>query len=563
MGFIDYVLKRDVKRSHRENRIPKSDLKRLVKVLQPPQILRETEPTEGYWAEWISDLARKLGLISYDTEGIYAGYSSVDTSFPDNYIGVNIPKVERYMRSSSSERERAILNVLISENKNEFHRASLLGSQDRFDYWGSGVNAASRMKLPAIRRRLLQILAGYEPGKVIPFEEFVQRIKTTEPDLIIASKAELDEWKKQETHFHGTRKSRNKYDSFLEYRLEEKEDGLHQIWDSKKEINEKEADAFERVEGRYLAFFLEEIPVLMHFVRLHYSRNDRYMVSHPPTGIIQSFMVNENLRGILKGSSPDLDRVTVTVLPDFTLIVEAPLYPDREIAQLTPYTTPVSEDRHLTTLRIDRKKTVESLAADPSTPSLLTVLDELTDRIPQNVSHEVGEWTNLADRFVIYEEAGLLEFTDSRKKPSETIVGNLRKSVWSKASTRFTILRSPEEVFRELEELEQVPAKVRHPDNALRRELLRHAPDGYRPSRRKRKRKEAIEQVRLAEMGFIAYRSENGRFLYALAKHLRDAGVTPVLLDSDSHILAVPDTARSDIRAALKKLHSAFEVQIH
>lgn len=562
MAFVHYAWERDIKRSHRENLIPKSDLKRLIKILQPPEILRDLEPTEGHWAEWISELARNLGLISYDIKGSYIGYHSTEPAFPDNYIAVNELMFKEYMELKPSDKERTILKALIHHNKNEFHFPSLLGTQGRFDGWGSGVNAASRMDLPSIRQRLLEMLADYEPGKIIPFEKFVQRIKTTEPDLIINSKAEQAYQKKIKNRFAEKPKEHNKYECFLEHRIKTNEDVFYRNREGRKEINEKDLDAFERVEGRYLAFFLEEIPVLMQFVRLQYHHSKNDCMIPPPAGIIQSFTVHEKLRSIIQKRSSNFDRVTVTVLPDYTVIVEAPLYPDRELAQLDPFTKHVSTDKHVTTLRIDRKKTVDYLAANPSTPTLRIVLDEMVDKIPPNVAHEIDSWTNMADRFVIYEEVGLLEFTDSKNNPSESLENHLDKLIWEKASSRFAILHDPEDAFQMIEKLEQVPIKIKHSKNTLRQELLRHSSAGNRSGSGKGKRKKPLEKAKLIEIAFVAYRVENKKLLTALTKHLCDAGINPVLIDNSNCIITVPDAARSHIRASLKKLSDLFEIEV-
>src|ERR1700722_1524780 len=86
LEFIDYVRSYGIKRSHRGNEIPKTDIKRLEKRLNVPEHLNDTEDGKVIWIEWISRLALSLKLVSYDTKGVYAGYSSQKPSFPDNYI---------------------------------------------------------------------------------------------------------------------------------------------------------------------------------------------------------------------------------------------------------------------------------------------------------------------------------------------------------------------------------------------------------------------------------------------------------------------------------------------
>src|SRR3954451_13932708 len=85
--FVDFVRHREVKRSHRGNALSKTDAKRLAKLMSDPDAVREVEE-EGYsaWIDFVDEVALRLGFVHYDTKGEYAGYSSHEPSFPDNYI---------------------------------------------------------------------------------------------------------------------------------------------------------------------------------------------------------------------------------------------------------------------------------------------------------------------------------------------------------------------------------------------------------------------------------------------------------------------------------------------
>src|SRR4051795_8416329 len=85
--FVDFVRARKVKRSHRGNALSKADAKRLAKLLSDPDAVREVdEEGSSAWIDFVDDLALRLGFVRYDTEGQYAGYTSQEASFPDNYI---------------------------------------------------------------------------------------------------------------------------------------------------------------------------------------------------------------------------------------------------------------------------------------------------------------------------------------------------------------------------------------------------------------------------------------------------------------------------------------------
>ena len=85
--FVEYVRDRDVKRSHRGNALGKADAKRLAKLMSDAEASAEVdEDGSSAWIDFVDDVALKLGFVHYDTEGEYAGYTSQEPSFPDNYI---------------------------------------------------------------------------------------------------------------------------------------------------------------------------------------------------------------------------------------------------------------------------------------------------------------------------------------------------------------------------------------------------------------------------------------------------------------------------------------------
>jgi hypothetical protein len=119
LAFIDYVADYEVKRSHRENLIGKTDLKRLEKLIPSPEPIKYSRNygSDSYWIEFISRLALRMELVIYDIEGQYMGYSSREPSFPDNYIKLRKENIRKYELLSSAEKELAILNALLSSRK--------------------------------------------------------------------------------------------------------------------------------------------------------------------------------------------------------------------------------------------------------------------------------------------------------------------------------------------------------------------------------------------------------------------------------------------------------------
>src|ERR1700674_4550305 len=70
--FVDFVRAREVKRSHRGNAVSKADAKRLARLLSDPDAVREVdEECSSAWIFFVDEVIRRLGFISYDTQGQY------------------------------------------------------------------------------------------------------------------------------------------------------------------------------------------------------------------------------------------------------------------------------------------------------------------------------------------------------------------------------------------------------------------------------------------------------------------------------------------------------------
>ena len=308
VAFMEHAKVYEMKRSHRENRIAKTDLKRLAKLLQAPQALQEDEAEKGIWTERIASLALGMGLVSYDTKGDYAFYSSQEKTYADNYIKVNTEAYKEYLAGSSLEKELSILEALLKTTSNEFHYTGFFGSIARFSTSGSAINGTSKMNLLQIRRQLLAILATFEINTPIPFALFMQKVKRFNPDLI------LSKWSEKFP----------KYFYFYE-----------DVY-SRNQVQDADPDGYEKVEGRYLAYFLEEIPVLMQFISLEYDEEKGKRVGGllPPSSFIKSFTLSKKCKAVLTKDLAYLNHVKITATPDFKIFIESTLYPEQALILL-------------------------------------------------------------------------------------------------------------------------------------------------------------------------------------------------------------------------------------
>ena len=135
--FADYVREREVKRAHRHNSLSKGDSKRLAKLLSDPKAEAEVEE-DGYstWVDFVDRFAHRLGLVHYDTEGVYAGYMSREPCYPDNYIEFDARACEKLSSMKLADQEQHLLESLLNDNQgssSEFYRPCFSGRLDGFN----------------------------------------------------------------------------------------------------------------------------------------------------------------------------------------------------------------------------------------------------------------------------------------------------------------------------------------------------------------------------------------------------------------------------------------------
>ncbi len=130
-AFIEYVQNREVKRSHRSNELSGSDTKRLAKLMSHSSVIEFVE-SYGFsnWVNYVDEVALLFEFIKYDTEGTYAGYTSREPSFPDNYIEVDTRRYEEFINLPLIDQEKKLLDILVQNynySNNEFYAPSVLG----------------------------------------------------------------------------------------------------------------------------------------------------------------------------------------------------------------------------------------------------------------------------------------------------------------------------------------------------------------------------------------------------------------------------------------------------
>ena len=439
--FVDYVANRYVKRSTRGNSLPKVDARRLAKLITDPGAMEQVE--ENAWGTWLNHvdwLVMKLGLVDYDTKGEYLGYSSSEPSYPDNYIEYKEKKYNRFMALSLQDQEQLILNTLIehySYSNNELLQTGVQGCLNTFDYSGCATGILPFLDFAKSRRLLLDILKGCESNVWYSVASLVQHLKSEHPWFLIPEKPRYK---------HKSDKLDGRYGNFSE--------GKRYSGDEKT-ISVKDPNAFEKVEGRYVERFLEDIPLTLGYLSVAYDRSKDEKI-YPSMNKLKGFKLNQ---GFLRFMHKDVTFPKVTVQPNFEIHVESAFYPAGIMAELAPLADIVSADT-VSILKLKKKKVAAQLARNES----LNVTDLLKDisgkNLPQNVLAELEEWAGHSQVFTLYNGFALLEGDKNLLFAKDFTVENITPSL--------RIVRFPEALFSKLEDQELVPMLVKHPEKSLK-----------------------------------------------------------------------------------------------
>ena len=578
--LVGFVREKGLCRTRRGNNVPRVAARRLAALLS---WAGEKEAVEaegaGMWSDRVCDVARVLGLVSYDTKGAYLGYSSTEPSFPDNDVEVEEKAWRAWSKKGALAKERAILAALVETRPNEFFCQATLVPGEGFDRFGCGTGPAGKMDLPRIRRALLDLVATLEPGTWFELRDVVLLLGARHPHLILDpahrepnpdSHLALREWKYARHDRRGGPAEKpavvleDLYENFREY------DAGKGPWvhGAEHQLTSASADVFHRVQGRYLEFFLREIPYLMGFVDLAYRpASDRHGLDvTPPFERLRALRTTPRLRAVLRGEA-DFDAVKVTVLPTYEVHVEAPSYPDSTLDALAPLASLVGEDAWVHRLRLDRARVTAAAANDPAAPHPAALLVELSGRpLPENVAFELERWARRGERATLCEGLGVLEIRGGANARKEALaaLGDLVVDPLGRAGDVFVLVRDPAAAFARLESDGLCPLAVDHPEGRFAgcRGPLGGA-SGAKPvagSRAAATTTTTATAARLVPLDLVGYRSDSPALLAALREKLAaEAGVCCLAAED---LLVLSSSLLPALRSALRALSGRFTVTI-
>jgi hypothetical protein len=532
--FVDFVRAREVKRSHRGNMLSKADAKRLARLLSGPDAEREVdEEGSSAWIDFVDDTALQLGFVHYDTEGQYAGYTSHEPSYPDNYIKFRAKPYEKFLAATAAKQESTLLDLLSHQGQgsgSEFYHQSVLGRLEGFNQWGSAIGVMPTLDFPAARRFLLGLLARCPSGQWLSTASLVEHLKTHHRYFLIPAKPRF----KNE---YDARSGR--YGNFHESK---------DTWGHEIDIHESDPDGFERVEGRYVERFLEGLPLVLRYVDVAYARKPNRAI-YPAQGYLKAFRVSERLRRALEGQIPE-PRVTVT--PNFDVHVIAETYPAGVLAQLAPLCERVSEGASIV-LKLTKQKVAAARANSPDLDAAGLLQKLSGEALPANIVHELSAWSEHGEKFTLYLNGSVLETEHDLPVADPFTVERIAAGI--------RLVRSPDQLFDELERREIMPMRIKHGDQAftpLPKSARTRFPKASAGREKPREPKPRVTLTRLTRVQLVCPDRE---FLDRLHGLLLESQC-PVEIDRPNQTLTYSKQYESIVANVMRQLKTAYRLEI-
>ncbi len=530
--FIEYVRERDIKRSHRNNNLSKADANRLAKLMSDPEAPTDVkESGASPWVDYVDAVALQLGFVHYDTEGQYMGYTSVEPSFPDNYIEFKEKTYTKFLTASLQRQERQLLDILLDAynyDKNEFFSITPLSRLDSFDYRGCATGVLPHINFAKARRFLLELLKACQSGIWYSTASLIDTLKTQHPFFLIAKKPKRTESLKK-----------GRYSNFYEYRGNR--------WENNTTISETDPDAFERVEGRYVERFLERIPLSLGYVDVAYG-DEQDAKLFPSRGALKAFRIHSHFLQFMQGKIP---APKVTIQPNFEIQVESGFYPALALTTLRPLTNIVVEDKAII-LKLERKKVATRLAQNEKL-DVVQLLHDLSGReLPQNVLIELEEWSGHSEAFTLYEGFSLLE--------GDSELAAIDDFTVERISPALRIVKAPNQLYAQLEQAELVPLLIKHGKYALQ-PLPKTARTLFPKVSARAKTKAQRKKVTIRRQVLVTLQFPGEELLEIFRKDLL-AARCPIQVDQARRTISFPQNYESHIKTIIKRHNKAYQIQL-
>lgn len=532
--FVEYVTQREIKRSYRGNRLSKTDFKRLANMMSAPPEYNPTDD-EGYqgydsWVNFVDKLCLSLGFIDYDSEGRYMGYTSAEPSFPNNYITVS-KAYSNFVKLSPWGQEKFLLDTLVKLYEacsNEFFNETPLGELGTFERFGCRTGVLPLLDFAAARKFLFGLLQQCQPDIWHSVESLIQYLKHEHPFFLIP--------KKPKFKYRG---EKNRYGNFHEGKSQ---------WDRGNEVPDHAPDAFERVEGRYVERFLENIPLTLDYLELAYGEPKK-AGEFPSRGALAAFKLRPFFIELMKGR---INPPKVTVQPNFEVLVELEAWPVALIRRLSELGTVVGEDRHSFVVKLQKNKVLDTITRDEHF-DVEGWLGELSSKpLPLNVKTELQEWRGHSEVFTLYEGFALLETTADQALAEPFTV--------EKISSELRIVKHPHTLYEKLRDAEHMPLRIRHQDKHWQ-PLPAKSISAFPKTVPEKARKPEKTKVVLHKLVEVNLKFPDKALLERFRNDLIAAGC-PLRADMETLTLTFPQAYEKQIKETCQALKQDYQIKI-
>ncbi len=531
--FVDYVRGREVKRSHRGNALSKADSKRLARLLSDPDAVQDVDETgSSAWLDFVDGVALRLGFVHYDTKGEYAGYSSQEPSFPDNFIQFREKPYEQFLAAKAAKQEATLLEMLVHQRQgsaSEFYLPVVQGRLDGFSHWGAGIGVMPTLDFLAVRRFLLGLLAECPGHQWLSTASLVEHLKQHHRYFLIPAKPRYK---------HEYEASYGRYGNFHESK---------ETWGHEIDIKESDPDGFERVEGRYVERFLEGIPLLLRYVDVAYVRDPPKGI-HPSLGWLKAFRVSDLLRRALEGR---IAEPRVVVNPNFEVHVIAETYPAGVLARLAPLCEVVSQGTS-SVLKLTKQKVAAARAVSPDLDAA-GVLRALCGELPANIVHELSDWSEHGEKFALYESCAVLEADEDLPAADPFTIERVAAGI--------RLVHSPDKLFDDLERRELIPVRIKHGNQdfaPLPKSARTRFPKGSAAREKPREPKPHVTLTRITRVQLVCPDRE---LLDRLHRLLLDSQC-PTEIDRPNLTLTYSKQYESAVANAIRQLKTEYRIEI-
>ena len=458
--FIKFIKDKPINLTKRDNQIPLPISRKLSQRMSFREDISKLERwEEPRWLSFIYKLCKGLNLVNKDVDewvdNITGHYfrKNYRPSYPEFDIHLMESNWKKYLETTPVEKERKILNTLCAGTASEFYYQPVYESDRdsdlRFSAFGCGANAQKHVKYPSLRKGLFKITGSIEEGKWYKFNSLLKYIKENYPNLIL-------DHKKRDSNIRE-----NFYDSFYEGRQEQ-------------EINEKDTDAFERVEGRYLAYFLETIPFMTNIVELAYSKPSSKIL--PPRGHVTHFRLTPHGKEILSDSFKLDTPSRIKILPTFEIFIPLEEFEERTLSRLENYAKLLSKDK-VYHFKIDKKLVLSELEKGDEIDDIIKFFENLAHgELPQNITYELASYGTHSEKIVRLSGISILELVDPQS--ANIIEANYSDYIISKVGNTHFLIKEFDKLYKTLMADGRLPKTI---DCNRTKKILEKSPQKQEP----------------------------------------------------------------------------------